>query len=177
MESIRRDTLIFFSHADFFQIMLKNRAAMVAADERNRVAKRHRKLASHTVAGVSPDSCLRPEGTPDFRRPFRTVSFSHDQPGTACRANIPRRSATTAITVAGTSQSGWLLALTLALSPEEREQARAASGRSRNRELNPACGRFSFSQGEKVGMRAGVILNRIVPAQEKEFKPTRFGEL
>ncbi len=62
-------------------------------------------------------------------------------------------------------QLEWLLALTLALSPEEREQAMAASGRLLNRELNPACGRFSFSPGEKAGMRAGVILNCIVPAQ------------
>ena len=158
------------------------------------VAKRRRKLASHAVAGVSPDSCLRPEGTPDFRRPFGTVSASHepkppvvdfqwftqlwfmageqvskeqgafhepechltpalspinggegvhsgrqlvrqrqepasvhgpkvhpilavaashDQPGTSCRANGPRRSATPAITVAGTSQSGWWLILFL----------------------------------------------------------------
>ena len=59
------------------------------------------------------------EGTPDFHRPFRTVSFSHDQPGTACRANIPRRSATPAFAVAGISQSGWLptLSRTTALQP------------------------------------------------------------
>ena len=50
--------------------------------QRSRVAKRRWKLASYKVAGVGPDICLRPEGTPDFPRPFGTVSFSHDQPGT-----------------------------------------------------------------------------------------------
>jgi len=64
-----------------------------------------------------------------------------------------------------------LLALTLALSPEEREQAMGASGNPLNRELNPAYCRFSFSQGEKAGceadvrLRADLILNFMVTAQ------------
>ena len=40
----------------------------------------------------------------------------------------------------------------------------AASGRSLNRELNPACGRFSLSPGEKAGMRADNTSTKFSPA-------------
>ena len=54
------------------------------------------------------------------------------------------------------SQIGYCPALTLALSPVEREQAMDASGKPLNGDLHPMPDIFSFSFGEKAGMRAGV---------------------
>ena len=49
-----------------------------------------RKLASHEVAGNAPANSPRPEGTPDFHRPFRTDSVPGGEPDTSCLANIQR---------------------------------------------------------------------------------------
>ncbi len=61
--------------------------------------------------------------------------------------------------MAGFSQSGWLIDLNPTLSPVEREQALAASGKPSNGELHPKLDIFSFSLGEKAGMRASVFSN------------------
>jgi hypothetical protein len=58
------------------------------------VAERRWNLASYKVAGIAPNNCVCPEGTPEFRRPVRTVSFLQQAPGTSCRANFRSRSAT-----------------------------------------------------------------------------------
>ena len=48
-----------------------------------------------------PGHGLRPEGTPDSFRPFRTVPHLTRTPGTLCRANFQCRFATTLKVVAG----------------------------------------------------------------------------
>jgi len=53
----------------------------------------------------------------------------------------------------------WLLALTLVLSPGAREQLVDASGKPSNGELYSALSKILLLQGEKAGMRAGVVLN------------------
>ena len=62
--------------------------------EREAVAERQWKLASYEVAGCPIKTFLRPDGTPDFRRPDRTDSVLKPTPDTVCRANFQRRFAT-----------------------------------------------------------------------------------
>ena len=49
------------------------------------------------VSGLAPNELTRPEGTPDFPCPFRTVAFLPPAPGTLCLASFQRRFATAEI--------------------------------------------------------------------------------
>ena len=64
LKESRKGSVIFFSSAGFSQILLRNRAFMVAADEGNRAAKRRsrlrrfKKYCGHSLAGIPP-TCFR----------------------------------------------------------------------------------------------------------------------